>query len=103
MAIESDTERAVLLSTSDFAQTATYTPSGGSASTINGIFDNGDGLVDLGGRVGVTAGDPSFVCRTSDVSSAAEGDALVTGSTNYTIRDVIDDGTGMTTLVLEAD
>ena len=24
--------------------------------------------------------DPQFVCRTSDVSSAAEGDALVTGS-----------------------
>ena len=36
-------------------------------------------------------------------SSAAEGDALVTGSTNYTVRDVIDDGTGMTTLMLEAD
>jgi len=26
-----------------------------------------------------------------------------TGSVNYTIRDVIDDGTGMTTLMLEAD
>ena len=49
------------------------------------------------------AGDPQFVCRTSDVSSEAEGDALVTGSVNYTIRDVIDDGTGMTTLMLEAD
>ena len=47
--------------------------------------------------------DPQFVCRTSDVSSAAKGDALVTGSVNYTIRDVIDDGTGMTTLMLEAD
>ena len=103
MGVESDTERAVLLSTSDFAQSATYTPSGGSGSTINGVFDAADGLVDLGGRVGVTAGDPQFHCRTSDVSSAAEGDALVTGSTNYTIRDVIDDGTGMTTLMLEAD
>ena len=45
----------------------------------------------------------SFVYRTSDVSSAAEGDALVTGSVDYTIRDVIDDGTGMTTLMLGAD
>ena len=103
MAVEADTERAVLLSTSDFGSVATYTPSGGSGSSINGVFDNGDGLVDIGGRVGVTAGDPQFVCRTSDVASAAEGDALVTGSTNYTIRDVIDDGTGMTTLMLEAD
>jgi len=32
-----------------------------------------------------------------------KGDALVTGSVNYNIRDVIDDGTGMTTLMLEAD
>ncbi len=47
--------------------------------------------------------DPQFVCRTSDVSSAPEGDALVTGSVNYTIQEVIDDGTGMTTLMLEAD
>ena len=76
---------------------------GGNGASINGIFDNGDGLVDLGGRVGVTATDLQFVCRTSDVSSAAEGDALVTGSVNYTIRDVIDDGTSMTTLTLEAD
>ena len=27
---------------------------------------------------------------------------LVIGSTNYTVRDVIDDDTGMTTLMLEA-
>ena len=47
--------------------------------------------------------DPQFVCRTSDVSSAPEGDALVTGSVNYTIQEVIDEGTGMTILMLEAD
>ena len=103
MAVEGDTERAVFLATGDVAQTATYTPSGGSGASISGIFDAPDGLVDLGGRVGVTSDDPSFHCRTSDVSSAAEGDALVTGGVNYTIRDVIDDGTGMTTLMLEVD
>ena len=103
MAVEADTERAVFLATSDFAQAAIYTPSGGSGASINGVFDNGDGLVDLGGRVGVTASDPQFHCRSSDVSFAGEGDSLVTGSTNYTIRDVIDDGTSMTTLMLEAD
>jgi hypothetical protein len=54
----------------------------------------------LGGCGGA---DLQFVCCTSDVSSAAEGDALVTGSTNYTIRDVIDDGTVIITLMLEAD
>ena len=103
MGIEGNTERAVFLSTADFGQSATYTPNGGSASAINGIFDAGDGLVDIGGRVGVTSADPSFHCRTADVSSAVEGDALVTGGTDYTIRDVIDDGTGMTQLMLETD
>ena len=103
MAVEGNTERAVFLSTSDFGQTATYTPSGGSASTINGIFDNGDGFVDFGGSVGVTSDNPQFACRTSDVSSASEGDALVTGSVNYTVREILDDGTGMTILMLEAD
>jgi len=53
--------------------------------------------------LGGCGADPQFVCRTSDVSSATKGDALVTGSVNYAIRDVIDDGTGMTTLMLEAD
>ena len=53
----------------------------------------------LGGYVA----DPQFVCRTSDVSSATEGNALVTGSVNYTVRDGIDDGTGMTRLMLEVD
>ena len=57
------------------------------SSADAGNFDNGEGLVNLGGRVGVTAGDPKFECRTSDVSCATEGDVLVTGSTNYTIRD----------------
>ena len=103
MAVESNTERAVFLSTSDFGQTATYTPSGGSASTINGIFESGDGGVDLGGSVGVTSDDPQFHCATSDVASAGEGDTLVTGGVNYTVRDVTDDGTGMTILMLEVD
>ena len=101
MAVETATERSVFLSTDDFGQAATFTPAGGGSSTISGIFDAADGLVDLGGRVGITSDRPQFVCRTSDVSSAAEGDALVTGSVTYVIRDVIDDGTGMTTLMLE--
>ena len=53
--------------------------------------------------LGGCGADPQFVCRTSDVSSSTQGDALVTGGVNHTIRDVIDDGTGMTALMLEAD
>lgn len=102
MAIEGDTERAIFFSTSDFADAGTYTPSGGSASTVNGIFDQDYSLADLGASVGIGSNDPRFVCATSDVSSAASGDQLVVKSTTYTVRSVEDDGTGITTLVLEA-
>jgi|TARA_Y100001963_G_C6522724_1_gene327357 hypothetical protein len=101
MAIEGDTERAIFFSTSDFGDAGTYTPSGGSSSTVNGIFDKDYALADLGGSVGIGSNDPRFVCRTADVSSAAQGDALVVRSTTYTVRSVEDDGTGITTLVLE--
>ena len=37
------------------------------------------------------------------VRQSIEGDALVTGSTNYTVLDVIGDGTGMIALMLEDD
>jgi len=70
---------------------------------VNGIFDNDFVEVDAGGGVGIALQQPRFVCRTADVSTASEGDATVISPVNYTIRIVQDDGTGMTTLVLEKD
>ncbi len=102
MAVEGDTERAIFFSSDDFGSAATYTPSGGSASTINGIFDKDYALAAIGDGVGVGSNDPRFICRTSDVSSAANGDAIVVNSVTYTVRNVEDDGTGITTLELEA-
>lgn len=101
MAVESATDRAIFVNVDDFGVVATYTPSGGASSTVNGIFDNDFIEVDAGGGVGVALQQPRFHCRTADVSSASEGDALVVSGTNYTIRIVQDDGTGMTMLVLE--
>ena len=103
MAVESTADRAIFFDVDDFGTAATYTPDGGAASTVNGIFDNDFIEVDAGGGVGVALQQPRFQCRTADVSSAAEGDAIVISSVNYTVRIVQDDGTGMTTLVLEAD
>ncbi|MEK9553324.1 MAG: head-tail joining protein [Alphaproteobacteria bacterium] len=103
MAVESAADRAIFFDVDDFGTAATYTPDGGAASTVNGIFDNDFIEVDAGGGVGVALQQPRFQCRTADVSSAAEGDAIVISSVNYTVRIVQDDGTGMTTLVLEAD
>lgn len=101
MAVETDTERAVFFDTDDFAVSATYTPAGGSASTISGIFDDEYEPIEVGGFVPVASSSPVFQCKTSDVSSAAEGDALTVNSTSYLIRTVMDDGTGTTMLQLE--
>ena len=101
MAVETATERAIFFNTNDFGDAASYTPQGGSATTINGIFDDEDFEVDGGGTIGISIQQPRFLCQTSDVSSAREGDAITIKSVAYTIRIVRDEGTGVTTLVLE--
>jgi hypothetical protein len=101
MAVETAADRAIFFDTDDFGSAATYTPSGGVASTVNGIFDNDIIEVEAGGNISMAVRQPRFVCRTVDLSSAAEGDALNVNSTAYTIRVVDHDGTGVTTLVLE--
>jgi len=101
MAVETADDRAIFVGIDDFGVAATYTPSGGAASTVNGIFDNDFIEIDAGGGVGVAMQQPRFHCRTADVSSAAEGDALVVNTISYIIRIVQDDGTGMTMMVLE--
>lgn len=101
MAVESAADRAIFVDTDDFGVAGSYTPAGGVASTVNGIFDNEFIEVDAGGGIGVAMQQPRFHCRTSDVSSAAEGDAITINAINYVIRVVEDDGTGMTVLVLE--
>lgn len=101
MAVETATERAIFFDTDDFGVAATYTPDGGSPTTVNGIFDNEFFEVGAGGEVAVAMEQPRFTCKTSDVSSAAEGDAITINSIDYIIRVVQIDGTGITVLVLE--
>lgn len=103
MAVETATELEIFFSADDFGVTATYTPLGGSSSNVKGIYDHEFYEAEAGGSVTVAIEQPRFVCRTSDVQNAAEGDALVINSVDYTIRVVQDDGTGVTVLVLEED
>ena len=79
MAIEGATERAVFFDTDDFATASSYTPSGGSASTVNGIFDNEFLEVGPLSGVGVVSAQPRFICTTADLpDGAAAGDAIET-------------------------
>lgn len=101
MGVETDTIRSIYLNTNDYGQEATYTPSGGSGSTINGLLDKESDDIESGGEVGVVYSTTTFTCRTSDVSSASFGDSLVTDSVTYTVRKVEPDNNGMTVLTLE--
>lgn len=100
MGIETATEREVLLA--DFGETMSYTPLGGTATDITAIFDNAYQAVDAGGTIAFAVSQPKIMCRTSDVSSAQEGDTIVYNSTTYTMTIVMDDGTGMSEIMLEA-
>ena len=99
--VETATDRSALLQ--DFGESATWTPSsGGSAATLTALFQKEHEEVDTGGAVSVVMSHPRVTCRTADVSTAAEGDSFAIGGVTYTVRVVMDDGTGMTQLVLEA-
>jgi hypothetical protein len=101
MAVETDTERAIFFGIDDFGTAATYTPDGGAAVTINGIYEDDYEAVEAGGGVAFGITSPTFHVRTSDVANAAEGDTLVVSGVSYIIRVVMQDGTGLTMLQLE--
>lgn len=84
--------------TSAMAALANCTATIGVVSGIEAVFDNGyaTAFADISGSA------PSLLLPTSDVGSAAAGDAITVNSASYTIAERQDDGTGMTRLVLEA-
>ena len=101
MAIETDTERSVFFDTDDFGSAGTFTHSV-SASSVNGILEKDFNLFDVGGSVDIGRYTPRFSCRSTDVSTAVQGDTMAVSGTTYTIRAIEDEGTGITRLVLEA-
>lgn len=95
MSIETAADRLLLLN--DFGVSATH---GG--NTFKVIFDNDYLDADIGGSVAFAVSQPRATCRTADISTAAEGDAIVIEGLNYIVRVIMNDGTGMGVLVLEA-
>ena len=93
------TERAIFFDSNEFADSITITI-GGSASTIKGIFDNEMTTIDVGDNAGITANQPKITVKTSDITNADFGDPVVINSTNYTVNNVLKDGTGITEIFL---
>lgn len=78
------------LGTDVFAQSATFTPTTGSASTVKVIFDEA-----YAEQFGVTATNPVVEGKASDFGeSVTVGGTLLIGSTTFTIRgrELVDDG-----------
>lgn len=101
MAVESAADILDFFELDDFADSATYTPVGGSASTVLGIFDAPQASRNATDMMDITIPSPQFVCRTVDVPNAADGDTIVIRSVSYYVRVVLTDGTGVSTLILE--
>lgn len=101
MAVETSLDILDFFALDDFAENAIYTPAGGAASTVQGIFDAPQASRNATDMMDITIPAPQFVCRTVDVPNAADGDAIVIRSTNYQVRVVLTDGTGVSTLLLE--
>lgn len=78
---------------------ATYTPQGGDATEITVLFDNEYQEIDLVSGA-VSSASPAAHCKSSDVSNAKKGDALMVSDVDYTVTAVKPDGTGLTTLIL---
>lgn len=101
MALPISDDLAAILNVDEFAVSATYTPTGGAAVTINGILDNETVPVETGGYVAVHEEQPRFTCRTQDLTGLVEGSSLVVSGVSYSIRAWVHDGTGVTILQLE--
>lgn len=101
MGVESAADILNFFEVDDFADTATYTPVGGSSVSVTGIFDEPQASRNATDLIDITIPSPQFVCRTVDVPTAADGDQLIIRTIAYTVRVVLNDGTGVSTLILE--
>ena len=97
--VETGDDRSIMLA--DFGETVSYTPSGGSAKDVTGIFDTVDQAVEAGGSVPFAMSQPRLTVRSSDVVGISEGDDFVIRSSSYKVVIVMADGTGITEIALE--
>lgn len=73
-----------LLDTDEFATSVTYTPTGGEASTINGIFD--PEMIEIDPYTGETVTTrPMIVVKTSDVSGIRHKDAFTINGESFEV------------------
>jgi len=102
---QAKTDLAMMVRTEDFAESVTYTPSGGSGSAVKGHFEEYFQVVDPV-DAGVVTTHPAFIGKTEDMSTAKKGDTITRSSVTYNVLRAEKDGmgnNGMITLILSRD
>jgi len=103
MAVETLDDRKVMVA--DFGVACTGSPTGGGSVSFTAIYDAQHALEEAGGFVAFSLDQPRLTCISSQISSLAEGDTVTVPvdsvNTDYTIRVIMPDGTGITDLALE--
>lgn len=102
MAVETDADRAIFVSSDDFGVSVVWTSASGAHDPFDAIFDDT--------FIALSAGEMDFSqeggslrieMRSADVpADAAHGDALAIGTDNFTVVEFKPDGTGMTVVRL---
>jgi len=85
----------------DFSIAATITRADGVILNVIGVFEAPEASRNITAMTDVITPAPTFLCPSADAEGVAEGDAFASDEGNYTVRGVIKDGTGITSLVLE--
>lgn len=92
----SATQLVAALAPHGLLEAATWTPAGGAATVVNGLFRTPAlEAVDIEG-VG-----PTFEAAAADMPAVARGDALVVGATTYKVATPKPDGVGFVVLTLQ--
>ena len=96
-----------IFSVDDLAETITITKSGGGVLNIPAHFEKSwvsagaaEWGTDIGAPQEIFVPHPSAFVKTSDIPGVAKGDQLTANSENFKIRELQDDGTGITEIIL---
>lgn len=104
MSIPLDSDLSLMIGVEDFGVAATLTPVGSSATTLKGFFDRALEEQETDGALPIIMRTPMFTCRSTDIVAHAatmDGALIVINSVSYFVREVTDDGTGVSELRLE--
>lgn len=86
-------------STTEFALTAQFGPEESEVDVV-GIFTAAGEILNTGDGHHVTTAMASFITPAADISSYAQGDRVAINGAEYTIYDIVPDGTGLSTVQL---